>query len=143
MGITLVPKRHSRSDGTGTGNPGSVKAKVSALVWKLRCFDVTTIERRDDWKADAFATLVNNTLADIFGQNSQEYEENAVQSFDTLPPATDAAYPLSEVRRAYQKGINAAVRRLNLLLDTLDRKQAAAEGAPPAEAETGYQHIWR
>jgi hypothetical protein len=110
-----------------------VKARISALVSSLHGFDVSTIERRNDWKADAFATLFNATLADIFGQNSQEYEEYSVRSFDTLPPAKNVEYPLPEVRQGYQKGINTAIRKLNLLRDALDNKPGVAEEkTPPA-----------
>ena len=137
MAITLVPKRHSPRARPGTDDLGSVKARISALVSSLRCFDVTTIEHRGDWKANAFATLINATLADIFDQNSQECEEYSVQSFDTLPPTTDVEYPLLEVRRGYQKGINAAAQKLNLLLDTLDKELRAADGVTAPAPQAG------
>ena len=130
MAITLVPKRHSLSDRPGTNHPGSEKARISALIWSLRCFDPTTIEHRDDWKANAFATLINTTLADIFGQTSQEYEEYSIQSLTTLPSDTEIDYPLPELIQGYQRGIKAAVKKLNLLLDALDKKPGATEGVP-------------
>ncbi|MGD0657837.1 MAG: hypothetical protein ABSD38_07195 [Syntrophorhabdales bacterium] len=133
MATTVDPKPHSPSNRSGTNHPGAVKARISALVSSLHGFDVSTIERRNDWKADAFASLFNATLADIFGQNSQEYEEYSVRSFDTLPPAKNVEYPLPEVRQGYQKGINAAIRKLNLLRDALDNKPGVAEEkSPPA-----------
>ena len=137
MAITLVPKRHSPLDKSDAHFLESAKAGISALVRSLRSFDVTTIERRDDWKANAFASLINTTLADIFGQNSREYEAYSVGSFDTLPPATDVEYPLLEVRQAYRKGIGAAAQRLNLLLDALGKESGVAEetAAPAPQAE--------
>ena len=133
MATTVDPKPHSPSNRSGTNHSGTVKGRISALVSSLHGFDVTTIERRNDWKADAFASLFNATLVDIFGQNSQEYEEYSVRSFDTLPPAKNVEYPLPEVRQGYQKGINAAIRKLNLLRDALDNKPGVAEEkSPPA-----------
>ena len=137
MATTVDPKPHSPSNRSGTNRLGSVKARISALVSSLHGFDVSTIERRDDWKANAFATLFNATLADIFGQSSPEYEEYSIRSFDTLPPTTGVDYPLPEVRQGYQKGINTAVRKLNLLLDTLDKKAGAAEEVLPPARKAG------
>ncbi len=137
MATTVDPKPHSPTNRSGANQRGSVKTRISALVSSLHSFDVSTIERRDDWKADAFASLFNATLADIFGQNSQEYEEYSIRSFDTLPPATGVDYPLAEVRQGYQKGINAAIRKLNLLLDTPDKKVGAAEEVPPPAQQAG------
>jgi outer membrane biosynthesis protein TonB len=118
-----------------------VKARVSALVQSLRSFDIITIERRDDWKANSLASLINSTLADIFGEGSPDYEEYSIQSLDTLPAGKDAAYSLVEIRRSYQEGIKAATQKLKRLLDEADKKAGAveeketrpnaAEAAPP------------
>jgi len=134
---TSDPKPRSPSSRSGTDHLGSVKTRISALISGLHGFDVSTIERRDDWKADAFATLFNATLADILGQNSQEYGEYSIRSFDTLPPFTGVDYPLAEVRQGYQKGIDTAVRKLNLLLDTLDKKMGATEGVTQTARQAG------
>jgi hypothetical protein len=137
MAITLVPKRNSPSEKSSAAQLGAVKPRIFALIWNLRCFDVSTIEYRGDWKADSFLSLINTTLADIFGENTPEYEEYSIKSLDTLPPTTDSEYPISEVIQAYKKGISNAVQKLNLLLENIDKSlstgKTSAEPVPKAK----------
>ena len=125
----MDPNHHSPPKRSHTQNLRTVKAGVSALVWELRFFDVTTIGQPDDPKVRALADRINAALADIFGRDSQEYGECSVRSFHSAPPAPDSENTLSELRQSYQRGINRAIQNLGLLLDNIDRKLGTAEGA--------------
>ena len=133
----MNPKQHSPSNRSGTDHLRRVRAKISALVWDLRFFDVTTIRHPADPKGEELAARIDATLADIFGQHSQEYQDFSVRSFDTPPLTPGSGYPLPEVRQGYQRGIDTAAQKLNLLLGILDKKLWAAEGVAPPARQAG------
>ena len=104
-------------------------AELNTLIDDLRFFDITTIHRRSDPKAKMLADKINDTLANIFGRNSPEYEDNSVWSFDTLPITIGGSwYPLPEVREAYQRGVNSTIAKLIKLIDSLEKDRKKSEG---------------
>jgi steroid delta-isomerase-like uncharacterized protein len=125
--VTLASARRASEEKLASFDRESAKNRISALVQTLRHFDVKTIEGRDDWKANSFVALINDTLSDIFGENSTEYRKYAVLSFDTLPAPEGTECPVQDVQQGYQKGINTAVRRLRALHDSLIKKEEAKE----------------
>ena len=133
----MAQKEHSSSSRSGTLHLRRVRAKISALIWDLRSFDVTTIQHPADPKGKALAARINRTLADIFGRHSKEYKDHSIRSLNTLPPLPGSESPLPEVRLGYQRGINSAAQKLNLLLDILDKKLGAAKGADTPARQVG------
>src|SRR5512137_787360 len=60
-------------------------ASLKGRVADLRSFDVKTVQERYDKRIKTLADDVNNTLADIFGQDTPRYWQYAITSLDTLP----------------------------------------------------------
>ncbi|HBA53986.1 MAG TPA: hypothetical protein DCZ04_05910, partial [Syntrophorhabdus aromaticivorans] len=109
-------------------DPGKGYADLRRTIDELKSFDVSTIKHRPDPRAKALTDRINNTLANIFGRNTEEYDNYSIWSLDTLPITIGGAWhPLSEVREGYRKGITDAITKLNLLLDKLEKNLPSQE----------------
>ncbi|OPY68873.1 MAG: hypothetical protein A4E62_01954 [Syntrophorhabdus sp. PtaU1.Bin002] len=117
-------------------NSGRSCADLRCAIDELKSFDVSTIKQRPDPRAKALTDRINNTLADIFGRDTEEYDNHSIRSLDTLPITIGGAWhPLSEVRQGYQKGIADAIVMLSPLLGKLEEKlpnQEKEEKNPPS-----------
>ncbi|OPY67510.1 MAG: hypothetical protein A4E63_02240 [Syntrophorhabdus sp. PtaU1.Bin050] len=108
-------------------NPGSY-TDLRQAIDELKSFDVSTIKQRPDPRAKALTDRINNTLADIFGRDTEEYDNHSIRSLDTLPITIGGAWhPLSEVRQGYQKGIADAIFKLSPLLGKLEKSLSNQE----------------
>ena len=112
------------------------KEQIEHIINELRSFDVNTIQRRSDPRIKALTGRINEVLADIFGRNSEEYDNHAIYSLDTLPITIGGSwYPLPEVREGYQKGIESAISKLSSLLRVQRGKLEALQGNKPQGLE--------
>jgi hypothetical protein len=126
----IAPKP-SLTDLLKTGNE-----KLEDLIQELSSFDVSTIQRRSDPRIKAITGRINDTLAEILGRNSEEYDDYVIYSLDTLPMTIGGSwYPLPEVREGYRKGIQSAVTKLISLLNAQDKRIEALT----AESKAGKQ----
>jgi predicted nucleotide-binding protein len=110
--------------------------KLQRRIDDLNGFDVSAIEERFDSKGTALTNKINSTLADIFGRDTSEYKDHSVWSLDTLPLVMGGRdYHVSEIRAAYQKGINDAITKLTSVREMLEEKleDFAEEGASSAD----------
>ena len=106
--------------------------KLEDLIQELSSFDVSTIQRRSDPKMKALTGRINDTIAEIFGRNTEEYDDYVIYSLDTLPITIGGSwYPLPEVREGYQKGIRSAVTKLISLLNAQDKRIEALTAEKP------------
>jgi hypothetical protein len=106
--------------------------KLEDLIQELSSFDVSTIQRRSDPRMKALTGRINDTIAEIFGHNTEEYDDYVIYSLDTLPITIGGSwYPLPEVREGYQKGIRSAVTKLISLLNAQDKRIEALTAEKP------------
>ena len=100
--------------------------KLEEIIQELKSFDVGTIQRRSDPKMKALTGRINDTIAEIFGRNTDEYDNHVIYSLDTLPMTIGGSWhPLPEVREGYQKGIRSAITKLSSLLAAQGKKLEA------------------
>ncbi len=97
--------------------------KLDRRIQDLETFDVATIEERFDAKTQALTEKINETIRDIFGHETVEYNRYSVHTLDTLPLIMGGPrHPLAQVQEAYQKGINETLIKLRSLKETLEEK---------------------
>jgi hypothetical protein len=122
----IIPKP-SHTDLLRTGNE-----KLENIIKELSSFDVSTIQRRSDPRMKALTGRMNDILAEIFGRNTEEYDDHVIWSLDTLPITIGGSwYPLPEVREGYQKGIQSAISKISSLLDAQKKKLEAFAAEKP------------
>ena len=87
-------------------------ADIEHRISDLRNFDLSTITELGNIRVTELKNKVNATISDIFDFDTVEYNENAIWSLGDAAKKTDAKHSVSEVRNAYQKGINDAIVKL-------------------------------
>jgi hypothetical protein len=146
-----VPGFSSAGDRSKVVRPDVLDAHIAELrcrIDDLKSFDVTAVKERFDPGVKALGDTVSNTLATIFGRNTPAYWQHAIPSLDTVLVVVGGPKPSpDEVQDAYRRGINEAVAKLTVTLETLDekRRKLVAEGPdvvkpgvfpdPPAHAQ--------
>ncbi|HQP56063.1 MAG TPA: hypothetical protein PLN83_08130 [Syntrophorhabdus sp.] len=107
--------------------------KLAQIIKELSSFDVRTIQRRSDPRMKALCGQINDILAEIFGRNSDEYDDYVIYSLDTLPITIGGSWhPLPEVQEGYRKGIQSAITKLTSLLVIQKSKLEIVSGEKPA-----------
>jgi hypothetical protein len=80
--------------------------KLIRRINKLKEFDISTIQERWDPKIKALTTKINDTMAEIFGYETIEYQKYSISTLDTLPIIMGGGKdPLFKVQEGYKKGI--------------------------------------
>lgn len=121
-------KKQLKSGPLPADNLTKAISELDRRIKDLEDFDVKTIMGRFDVKTKALEDKVNDTLSDIFGQNSIEYQKNSILTLDALPMALgEPDYPPSRLQQAYQEGINDCVTKLKSLKETLVQKPLDTE----------------
>lgn len=102
--------------------------KLERRIIELKEFDISTIQERWDPKIKALTTKINDTLAEIFGYATIEYQNYQIHNLDTLPMVMGRGRdPINIVRDGYKKGIEAAIIKLDSLKETLKEKNEDIE----------------
>jgi hypothetical protein len=126
IGQDVAPKP-TPSDLIRTGNE-----KLEGMIIELNSFDVSTIQRRSDPRMKALTGRINDIIAEIFGRDTDEFDDHVIWSLDTLPITIGGSwYPLPEVREGYQKGIQSAVSKLTSLLAVQKKKLKPVNAEKP------------
>jgi predicted nucleotide-binding protein len=113
-------------------------AELQTRVEDLRSFDVKTVQERYDKRVKMLSDEINGTIAEIYGQNTPKYWQNAIASLDNLPTVIGGArYPIDKVREVYQMGIDEAMTKLASLVESLEGKLKDLEGEPAVEKQPG------
>ena len=107
-----TPEKPPESKVLGANELTIAISKLDRRIKDLETFDVKTMAERFDAKQEALKDKVNQTLADIFGNNTVEYNKYEIDSLDTLPIIAGEKFPLSEIHQGYKKGIGDAITKL-------------------------------
>jgi len=89
---------------------------------ELRAIDVSTIKERGEPRFDALEQKIDDTLVEIFGNDTLEYRRFRVHTLDTASHNYLYETPLPEVRQGYQRGIEQAASNLQTIIDLLREK---------------------
>ena len=112
-------------------------AELQCRIDELKSFDVETIEGRFDPEAKALGDAVNKTLATIYGPDTYAYWQHAITSLDKALVIVGGPKPSpEEIRRAFRRGINDAVAKLTVTLETLNEKRRNLPAEEPDDVES-------
>lgn len=101
--------------------------KVERRIKELEDFDISIIRERWDPQIEVLTTKINDTLADIFGHGTIEYNNYQIYTLDTLDSSVqlwgEREYSPLTVKEGYKKGIASAIVKLKSLKETLEEKR--------------------
>jgi hypothetical protein len=129
------PKASSNPKKTGAN---SAKDTLDWRIKELRAFDVSRILDRWDPVLESLHKSVNESLAEVLGNNSPDYRKFAIETFDaTLPSDFGGRYSTEELQRAVQESVAQAIvtlDRVKALIRERSRQQPPSSAPPPASA---------
>ncbi len=97
--------------------------KLQRRIKELENFDVSAVEKRWDAKITALTDKINNTLAEIFGHGTIEYDNYDIYDLCDLPLIMGGGSdPLYKVHESYTRGIKDAIVKMNSVKEILEEK---------------------
>jgi predicted nucleotide-binding protein len=137
----MVKETREEKQSSEPWSADELRAKIGELqtrIEDLRVFDVKTVQERYDKRVKVLSDEINGAIADIYGQNTPKYWQNAIASLDNLPTVIGGArYPIDKVREVYQMGIDEAITKLAAVVENLEGKLNNLEGRPAADGQPG------
>src|SRR6266568_1644179 len=111
MAKRSIPDR-PRPANLSTQEMKSAIPKLERRIAELRAVDVSTIQERGEPRMEALEQKIDDTLIEIFGNDTVEYRRFQV-ALDTASINFFEGTPLGEVREGYRRGIDQAISNLS------------------------------
>lgn len=96
--------------------------KLQRRIDELKAVDTKTIRDRGDPRMDALEQKIDDTLAEIFGHDSVEYQRFRVGVLDTAPMNMFGDTPLDSIQEGYQLGIEQAISTISTVAELFQEK---------------------
>lgn len=96
--------------------------KLERRIAELKAVDVSTIRDRGESRFDALEQKIDDTLIEIFGNDTIEYQRFRVGYLDTAPISMHGETSLREVIEGYRRGIDQAISSLQTVIDLFREK---------------------
>jgi uncharacterized protein (TIGR02391 family) len=124
-------------------SPQQMKAAIPKLerrIAELKAIDVSTIRERGEPRFDALEQKIDDTLIEVFGNDSIEYRRSRIGSLDT---ASISMYetPLGEVIDGYKRGIDQAISNLQTVIDLFSEKLQDLGETPEGRAAHAFGEL--
>jgi uncharacterized protein (TIGR02391 family) len=110
---------------TANLSPQQMKSAITKLerrISELRGIDLNTIRERGEARFDALERKIDDTLVEIFGADTVDYQRFRVSDFDTASINMMYATPLQDVIDGYRRGIDEAISKLETVIDLFREK---------------------
>lgn len=95
--------------------------KIERRIAELNQFNIDEITDRYDPRIDALKRKIDDSLVEIFGHDTIDYERYRISSLDHAPSVI-GGIPLHEAKRGIKKGFESAIVKLNSLIETFKEK---------------------
>jgi len=116
----MVKRAKPEAPKSATLSPEQMKTAIPKLqrrIAELEAVDVGTIQERGDPECTALKKKIDSTLADIFGNDTAEYNRFRVSMLCQASIILGRKTPLHEIREGYRQGIKQAILNLRTLID--------------------------
>lgn len=107
--------------------------KLERRIAELEQFNFDEIVERYDPRIDAIERRIDDTLVEILGHQTIDYDRYRINSLDHAPSVI-GGIPLHEAKRGIKKGFNSAVTNLRSLVQTLREKIEESPEEPSVRA---------
>ena len=108
--------------------------KLERRFAEMEAVDLATIRERGEARFDALQQKLDDTLIEIFGADSIEYNRYHIYSLDTASIIIYGDTPLHEIVEGYRRGIEQAVSNLRTIIDLFTEKLGDLGETPEGRA---------
>lgn len=96
--------------------------KIARRIEELEKFDVNGINQRFDPQVQALEHKYDDTLVEVFGKDTVEYQRYRMHDFDTAPLVMGEPQPIHVVREGLTRGITRALSNLTTIRELFEEK---------------------
>lgn len=96
--------------------------KLERRIAELKAIDVSTVRGRGEPRFDVLEQKIDDTLLEIFGEGTIEYQRYRVDGFDTATMNLLHATPVRDLIEGYARGIEQAVSKLETAAELFREK---------------------
>jgi len=114
--------------------------KLKRRLEELQGLDPSKVQDRGDPIFKAIQLKIDETLIDIFGPNTIEYERYEVGSLDTASFYMGGT-PLPEIRDGYRIGVERAVTKIQTIIDMFNEKLVDMGETPDGRALKDFETL--
>jgi len=115
--------------------------KLERRLAELRAMDVSTVQKRNEPRFYALQDKIDDTLVEIFGNDTVEYRRFRVGSMDNASINMIYETPLSEIREGYQRGLDRAITNLQTVVDLFKEKLGDLGESPDGRAVRAFGNL--
>lgn len=107
--------------------------KIERRIAELNQFNVNEITERYDPRIDALMRKIDDTLVEIFGHDTIDYDRYRISSLDHASSVI-GGIPLQEAKKGIKKGFESAIVKLSSLIETFKEKIRDTPEEPSVKA---------
>ena len=115
--------------------------KLERRISELSAIDVSTIQERGDPRFAALEQKIDDTLVEIFGNDTLDYIRFRVDTLDTASVNYMYGTPLPEIREGYQRGIEQAISNLQTIIELFQEKLNDSGETPEGRAFRAFGEL--
>jgi uncharacterized protein (TIGR02391 family) len=112
--------------------------KLERRIADLQVLDPNAVSQRPDPAFKAVELKVEDTLAQIFGNDTVEHDRFQIGYLDTAPHVMGGGIPLSQIREGYRYGVERAVTKLQTAVELLKENLADLGESPEGRAVQAF-----
>lgn len=114
--------------------------KIERRIAELKEFNVDEITERYDPRIGALRRKIDDTLVEIFGHDTIDYDRYRISSLD-LAPIVIGGIPLHESKKGIKKGFEAAIVKLTSVIETFKEKIQDIPEEPSFRAKRTFSEL--
>ena len=115
--------------------------KLRRRIEELEAFDVGTIEDRSDPRIEALNHKLDDTLVDIFGNDTADYQRYRIYSIDQARLIMGYQMPVSELRDGVKEGIAKAITTFRTIIQLFEEKIGDLGVSPAGKAKRVFSNL--
>ena len=115
--------------------------KLQRRIAELNTIDTSTIRDRGEPRFDALVQKIDDTLVEVFGTGTVEYNRFHVRTLDTAGWDAFGGTTLHEIIDGFRQGIEQATSNLQTIVDLFKEKLADAGETPEALAARTFEGL--
>lgn len=96
--------------------------KLKRRIQDLRSLNPDSIQERSDPRFSSVVDKIDDTLVEIFGNDTVEYRRYSIYSLDTASSNMFYGTPIHEIRDGYKRGIERAISTLQTVIDLFQER---------------------
>ena len=115
--------------------------KLKRRLEELQAFDPNSVKERSDPRIDVLRKKIDDTLVEIFGNDTADYFRYRVHELDTAGHSYVHPTPLPEVRNGLRRGVSNAIATLTTVVDLFGEKLADLAETPSSRARRAFDSL--